>query len=141
MAAATSAIGQKLAPTPGRAAPAADNIDVMASVLARLPASVMAAVAGGVTKGNDLQASNVPGLGEDVYLAGARMDRWYPYAPRPGAAAMISLLTHGSTCCVGANIDPAAFTDAETFQRCLVEGFEEVLALAPGTVEGPSLPS
>lgn len=125
----------------GRSEPAADNIDVMASVLARLPGSVMAAVAGNVTKGNDLQASNVPGLGEDVYLAGARMDRWYPYAPRPGAAAMISLLTHGDTCCVGANIDPASFTEPELFRQCLVEGFEEVLALAPGEPEHPTLPS
>ncbi len=76
---------------------------------------MIAAVAGGITKGNDLQASNVPGIREDVYLAGARVERMYPYAPRPGCAAMITMLTHGDTCCVGANLDPAAITDRDLF--------------------------
>jgi hypothetical protein len=84
-----------------------------------------------MTRGNDLQASNVPGIREDVYLAGARIERVYPFAPLPGCAAMITLLSHGDTCCVGANIDPAAITDVARFGRCLVAGFAEVLALAP----------
>ncbi|GLZ52994.1 wax ester/triacylglycerol synthase family O-acyltransferase [Actinomycetospora sp. NBRC 106378] len=119
----------------GRAEPAADDIGLVSPLLARLPGSVMAAVAGGVTKGNDLQASNVPGIREDVFLAGARVDRMFPYAPRPGCAAMITMLTHGDTCCLGANIDPAAITDRELFGRCLVEGFVEVLALGPDAPE------
>jgi diacylglycerol O-acyltransferase len=45
---------------------------------------------------------------------------------------MITLNTHGDTCCIGANVDPAAVTETELFGRCLLEGFaEEVLALAP----------
>ena len=113
----------------GRAEPAADDVGLLSPLLARLPGPVIAAVAGGVTKGNDLQASNVPGIREEVFLAGARVERMYPYAPRPGCAAMITMLTHGDTCCVGANLDPAAITDRDLFARCLVEGFAEVLAL------------
>ncbi|MDT7745506.1 MAG: diacylglycerol O-acyltransferase / wax synthase [Actinomycetota bacterium] len=113
----------------GRAEPAADDVGLLSPVLARLPGPVIAAVAGGVTKGNDLQASNVPGIREEVYLAGGRVERMYPYAPRPGCAAMITMLTHGDTCCVGANLDPAAITDRDLFAQCLVEGFAEVLAL------------
>jgi diacylglycerol O-acyltransferase / wax synthase len=124
----------------GRSEPAADDVGLLSPLLARLPGSVIAAVAGGVTKGNDLQASNVPGIREDVYLAGARVERMYPYAPRPGCAAMITMLTHGDTCCVGANLDPAAITDRDLFGRCLVEGFAEVLALggdaAPPVLRG-----
>ena len=43
---------------------------------------------------------------------------------------MVSLISHGDRCCVGVNLDPAAVTEPERFARCLVEGFEEVLALA-----------
>ena len=123
----------------GRAEPAADDIGLVSPLLARLPGSVMAAVAGGVTKGNDLQASNVPGIREEVFLAGAKVERMFPYAPRPGCAAMITMLTHGDTCCLGANIDPAAITDRELFGRCLVEGFVEVLSLGPDDAPTPVL--
>jgi diacylglycerol O-acyltransferase / wax synthase len=124
----------------GRAEPAADDIGLMSPLLARLPGSAIAAIAGSMTKGNDLQASNVPGIREEVYLAGARVERMYPYAPRPGCAAMITMITHGDMCCVGANLDPAAITDRDLFGRCLVEGFAEVLALggdaAPPVLRG-----
>ncbi|WP_433801293.1 wax ester/triacylglycerol synthase domain-containing protein [Actinomycetospora sp. CA-084318] len=123
----------------GRAEPAADDVGLVSPLLARLPGSVMAAVAGGVTKGNDLQASNVPGIREEVYLAGAKVERMFPFAPRPGCAAMITMVTHGDTCCLGANIDPAAITDRELFGRCLVEGFVEVLSLGPGDPPAPML--
>jgi diacylglycerol O-acyltransferase / wax synthase len=122
----------------GRAEPAADDVGLMSPLLARLPGSAIAAVAGSITKGNDLQASNVPGIREDVFLAGARVERMYPYAPRPGCAAMITMLTHGDVCCVGANLDPAAITDRELFGRCLVDGFAEVLALG-GDAPAPTL--
>ena len=32
-------------------------------------------------------------------------------------------------CCIGANVDPAAITEPERFDRNLREGFDEVLAL------------
>jgi hypothetical protein len=91
---------------------------------------VISQVAGGLTKANDLQASNVPGLREDVYLAGAKIERAYPFGPLPGCAAMITLMSHGDMCCIGANVDPAAITDPELFARCLHDGFAEVLTLA-----------
>jgi WS/DGAT/MGAT family acyltransferase len=112
--------------------PALDGASLVAPLLSRLPGAVLAQVAGGMTKANDLQASNIPGTREDLYLAGAKIERAYPFAPLPGCAAMITLLTHGETACVGVNLDPAAITDVEGFGRCLVEGFGEVLALHPG---------
>jgi hypothetical protein len=112
--------------------PALDGAALVAPVLSRLPGAVLAQLAGGMTKANDLQASNIPGIREDVYLAGAKIERAYPFGPLPGCAAMITLLTHGETACVGVNLDPAAITDVACFGRCLVEGFNEVLALHPG---------
>jgi WS/DGAT/MGAT family acyltransferase len=115
-----------------RAEPALESADVFTPLLSRLPGEFVSRIAGDMTKQNDLQASNVPGLREDVFLAGAKIERIYPFAPLPGCAAMISMVTHGSTCCIGANLDGAAISDQDLFARCLVDGFAEVLALHPG---------
>lgn len=101
-------------------------------MLARLPGPAVAHIVGGMTGANDLQDSNVPGLREDMFLAGAKVERLYGYAPLPGCAAMVVLTTHGETRCIAANIDPASVTEPETFGRCLVEGFAEVLDLVEG---------
>jgi WS/DGAT/MGAT family acyltransferase len=112
-----------------------DVIGTFSPALARLPGQVIAQLAGPMTKGNDLQASNVPGLREDVYLAGAKVERVYGYAPLPGCAGMITFISHGPVGCVGANYDAAAFTEPELFVRSLGEGFEEVLGLHPGSAK------
>ncbi|GAA4737340.1 wax ester/triacylglycerol synthase family O-acyltransferase [Actinomycetospora chibensis] len=116
-----------------RAEPALESADILTPLLARLPGALVAELAGDMTPRNDLQASNVPGLREDVFLAGARIERIYPFAPLPGCAAMITLLTHGTTCCIGANLDAAAVREPDLFARCLADGFTEVLALGGGT--------
>lgn len=109
--------------------PALEALEVVTPLIARLPGAITGRFGGGSTAGNDLQASNIPGLRDDVYLAGARIERSYPFAPLPGCAAMIAMITHGQTCCVAANLDAAAFADIDGFVDCLVEGFGEVLAL------------
>jgi WS/DGAT/MGAT family acyltransferase len=116
-----------------RREPGLDGMSVLAPALARLPAALLTAIAGGMTKANDLQASNVPGLREDLYLAGALVERAYGFGPLPGCATMITLTTHRDTCCIAANVDPAAVTEPELFARCLERGFAEVLALHPGS--------
>ena len=110
-----------------------DVIGMFSPALARLPGQIIAQVAGPMTKGNDLQASNVPGIGDDLYIAGAKVERIYPYAPLPGCAAMITFLSHGPIGCVGVNFDSASFTEPELFVTSLLEGFREVLALHPGS--------
>jgi diacylglycerol O-acyltransferase len=115
-----------------REEPALNGLGALAPALARLPGPVIAQLAGSLTKANDLQASNVPGIREAVYLAGAKVERLYGFAPLPGCAAMIVLFSHGDLCCVAVNLDPAAITDPECFGRCLAEGFDEVLDLVPG---------
>ncbi|UTI64266.1 wax ester/triacylglycerol synthase family O-acyltransferase [Paraconexibacter antarcticus] len=114
-----------------RAEPAVAALAHMAPVLSRLPGPVISQVAGNLTKANDLQASNVPGLQEPRYLAGAKILKAYPFGPLPGCAAMITLVSHLDGCCIGVNLDPAAITDAPRFERCLREGFDEVLAVVP----------
>ncbi|MEJ8278190.1 wax ester/triacylglycerol synthase domain-containing protein [Pseudonocardia spirodelae] len=112
--------------------PAVDVIGLVSPVLARLPGDVVATLAGPMTKGNDLHASNVPGLRGDHHLAGGRVERFYGYGPLGGGASLITLVTHGDTACIGVGVDTAAFPDHDLLLESLVEGFAEVLALAPG---------
>ncbi|MTD45971.1 wax ester/triacylglycerol synthase family O-acyltransferase [Conexibacter sp. W3-3-2] len=105
-------------------------VGVVAPALSRLPSPLISQLAGNMTKANDLQASNVPGLREERYLAGAKILKAYPFAPLPGCAAMITLLSHLDGCCIGINFDPAAITDEELFVQSLREGFDEVMAVA-----------
>jgi WS/DGAT/MGAT family acyltransferase len=112
-----------------RGEPALGSIGLMSTGLARLPGQVSTQIVAAMTKANDLQASFLPGPRDSRYLAGARLERVYPYAPLPGCPAMITLVTHRDVACVGVNFDPVAFTEPELFTDCLLEGFAEVLAL------------
>jgi WS/DGAT/MGAT family acyltransferase len=122
-----------------RAEPALNVVGLLAPLVARLPAPLVAPAVGPLTKGNDLQASNIPGIPDRVYLAGAAIERMYAFGPLPGCAAMITLLSHGPTACVGVNFDTASITQPKLFLDSLLEGFTEVLALQPDTDQGPLL--
>jgi WS/DGAT/MGAT family acyltransferase len=121
-----------------RAEPALNVVGLLAPLVARLPAPLIAPAVGPLTKGNDLQASNVTGISDRVYLAGARIERMYAFGPRPGCAAMITLLSHGDTGCVAVNFDAASITQPRVFLDSLVDGFTEVLSLHPAA--GTALP-
>ncbi|MCX5045959.1 WS/DGAT domain-containing protein [Aldersonia sp. NBC_00410] len=113
-----------------RTEPAAGLLEAVGPVLAWLPSELLG-FAGKTTSVNDVQASNVPGLRHDTYMAGAKVQRSYPFGPLPGCAVMATMLTHGSTGCLGINHDAAAITEPELFFDCVVDGFGEVLALVP----------
>lgn len=113
-----------------RAEPALNHVNTFAPLAARLPGSVIGHVGPTLTRGTDLQASNVPGPPHDQFLGGVKVSRMYGLAPLPGCPAMITLITHGETACIAVNFDPAAFTEPELFVNCLIVGFNEVLALS-----------
>lgn len=113
-----------------RAEPAGDALNLLAPALVALPGSVLGQLSGALTGSNDLQASNIRGVGHSVYLAGAQVTHLYPFGPRPNIPAMITMVSHDGTCCVGANLDPAAITDIDLFADCLRAGFAEVLAIS-----------
>jgi len=112
----------------GRAEPAIGVMSALAPVLARLPEGLRRSLAESTPR-PDVQASNVPGPAVPIYLAGARIEKSYAFGPAPGTGAMFTLQSLAGTCFVGANVDPAAFTDPELLGRCLQQGFAETLAL------------
>jgi WS/DGAT/MGAT family acyltransferase len=110
-----------------RSEPALPVSDVIAGVLNRLPVVTTTAVFGSMLKGVDFVATNVPGLTDRVYLAGAEVLRHYAFAPPSGAAVSIALTSHGDVGCVGITADPDAIPDTDVFSECLQLGFAEVL--------------
>ncbi len=112
-----------------RASASLDAVGLMGPVLAWLPGPVLGAMSGRMTSANDVQASNVPGVAHPVYIAGSRITRMYPFGPLPGCAAMITLISHDGTCCIGLNVDPAAVTSPAVLVEGLAAGLDEVTAL------------
>jgi diacylglycerol O-acyltransferase / wax synthase len=121
-----------------RAEPALDFLSTAAPVINRLPTAVVARWYHAQTTKLDLQASNVAGIPYPVYMAGARIERLFPFGPLPGCAVMATLVSHNGTCCIGFNCDAAAVTDPELFFECQQEGLDEVLALAPRRKAAPA---
>jgi diacylglycerol O-acyltransferase len=78
----------------------------------------------------DAVATNVPCYPHDTYLAGAKVLRQYGFGPLAGAGMMVTLLSTGEWCTITVRYDSAAIRDEKLFAECLLEGFDEILALA-----------
>ena len=107
---------------------AIDMIGAVAPLLRLLPTPLLESVAGAVVS-SDVQASNVPVYAGDTYIAGAKVLRQYGLGPLPGVAMMVVLMSRGGICTVTARYDRASIGYADLFARCLLQGFNEVLAL------------
>jgi hypothetical protein len=112
-----------------RAEPAVDALELAAPLLATVPVPVLTRFYLSQSAGIDLQASNVAGLPWQAYLAGARIDRVYPFGPLPGCAVMVAMVSNMGTCCIGFNMDLAAVTEPDVFLQCQREALDEVVAL------------
>jgi WS/DGAT/MGAT family acyltransferase len=105
-------------------------LDHLSPVLTKLPSGAIIELSAGLTASSDLNISNIPGSRDALYLAGCKVVGMYPLGPRPGVAIMAAMITYDGTCCLGLNVDARVFTDLDVLERCLQEGFDEVLALA-----------
>jgi diacylglycerol O-acyltransferase / wax synthase len=119
--------------------PAIDMIGSIAPVLNLLPGPLLESVAGSVVS-SDVQASNVPVYHGDTYIAGAKVLREYGLGPLPGVAMMVVLISRSGMCTVTARYDRASVTEDELFTQCLLDGFNEVLALG-GPSTGRAVPA
>jgi len=107
--------------------PAINHSELIAAALNLLPVGVTA----GMLRHVDLLASNVPGFDIPVYVAGAKVEGFYPFGATLGSAANITLMSYDGTCNIGVNTDVGAVPDPEVFAQCLRDGFAEVLAVRP----------
>lgn len=112
-----------------REEPAMDVIGSVAPLLSVIPTPVLEKMTESVV-GADVQASNVAFYPGDTYIAGAKVLRHYGIGPLPGVAMMVVLISRGGECTITVRYDRAAVRDEKLFGACLVQGFDEVLALA-----------
>jgi WS/DGAT/MGAT family acyltransferase len=115
--------------TQRRDEPAMNIIGSIAPVLSVLPTPVLEGITGSVI-GSDVQASNVPVYPGDTYIAGAKILRQYGIGPLPGVAMMVVLISRGGWCTITVRYDRASVRNEPLFAQCLLEGFDEILALA-----------
>lgn len=107
---------------------AIDMVGSIAPVLSLLPDAILESVAGSVVS-SDVQASNVPVYQGDTFIAGAKILRHYGIGPLPGVAMMVVLVSRAGYCTITSRYDRASITAPALWARCLIRGFDEVLAL------------
>jgi diacylglycerol O-acyltransferase / wax synthase len=110
-----------------RAEPALDHAQGIAQGLNLLPRAYL----GGVFKRVELLASDVPGLSNEVWLAGAKVTGYYGFGPTIGAAMNCTLMSYAGTCNVGVNIDTGAVENPDLLLDCLRQSFHDVCAIEP----------
>ncbi len=115
--------------TQRRDEPAMNIVGAIAPVLSVLPTAILEGITGSVI-GSDVQASNVPVYPGDTYIAGAKILRQYGIGPLPGVAMMVVLISRGGWCTITVRYDRASVRKEALFAQCLLEGFDEILALA-----------
>ncbi len=101
--------------------------DLLTTALRRLPAPLAVGALSAMLTGVDLVATNVPGPPEEAYLAGARLESLYAFAPTAGAALNAALVTTAGSPTIGLTIDTAAIGDPDVLVGCLRQGLAEVL--------------
>ena len=96
--------------------------------LAFMPGFVFRLLAQAVTGRINLICTNIPGPPATRYLAGAKIEVIYPFAPvAVGTPLSIALLSYGDVYGIGIDTDPAAIPDPEILHRYLaaeVDGLE-----------------
>lgn len=107
---------------------ALDVVGAIAPLVSLLPDSVLETMAGSIVN-SDVQASNVPVYAGDTFIAGAKVLRQYGLGPLPGVAMMVVLISRSGYCTISTRYDRASITDPGLLAQCLLDGFDEVLAL------------
>jgi len=102
-----------------RAEPGLPDINAVSAAIHRLGVPVTRWVIGGMLTGVDVLASNVPGPGFPLYVAGVRVDQFVAFGPPAGAAINVTLFSYCSTVHLGVTTDAAAITDRARFLACI----------------------
>jgi hypothetical protein len=119
-----------------RSEPSLGITDVLAAVLNRLPRPVVTRFFADLLRSIDVDAVDVPGFRHRAYLAGARIERLWAFAPPTGAALSVTLVSHDGTACLGVNCDLAAVTQPELLSRCLQQAIDDLDLTMAGAPDG-----
>jgi diacylglycerol O-acyltransferase len=111
--------------------PAVQALPVVAEVLAALPRRVFRALSWAGSQSVNLIVTNVPGIMQPRYVAGARITAGYPFAPvAPQCPVSVALYGYDGTLFVGIDADGAVMPDLDAFREHLARAFEQVVEAA-----------
>jgi WS/DGAT/MGAT family acyltransferase len=110
-----------------RAEPALPHLNTISAAIRRLGVAISRRIIGGMLKGVDVLASNVPGPPCPVFLAGQRVEEFYAFGPPCGAALNVTLFSYDGVVHLGVTTDASGVTAREHFLMCLDEAIAEMI--------------
>jgi WS/DGAT/MGAT family acyltransferase len=114
-----------------RARPLVEHLPALAELLAVLPRPLFRAVSRASSEAVHLIVTNVPGIMQPRFLAGARITAGYPFAPlAPHCPVSVALYGYDQRLYVGIDADRTALPDLPGFERMLRAAFAEVIEAA-----------
>jgi WS/DGAT/MGAT family acyltransferase len=111
-----------------KAQPLVDFLPSISEVLAVLPRPVFRYVSHASSQAVNLIVTNVPGIMQRRYVAGARITAGYPFAPlAPRCPVSVALYGYDQRLYVGIDADGTAMPDLRDFRELLRTSFDEVI--------------
>ncbi|MFD6160031.1 wax ester/triacylglycerol synthase domain-containing protein [Nocardia sp. NPDC060256] len=102
------------------------GLDIVTTLLNRLPTPVVLEVARRIGLSFDLQLSQIPVFDRGFYLSGAAIEDFWCFGPVPGCAVTAIMISRRSGASVGVTVDAASVTDLPAFMSCLADGFNDL---------------
>jgi WS/DGAT/MGAT family acyltransferase len=116
--------------------PAVEQLPKVAEVLAVLPRPLFRTLSRKGSEAVQLIVTNVPGIMQPRYVAGARIVGGYPFAPlAPRCPVSIALYGYDGRLYVGIDADVTAMPDYAEFAKMVEASFRELLAAAGAGIE------
>lgn len=110
-----------------RSEPGLPHINAVSAAVHRTGVAMTRLIIGGMMKGVDVLASNVPGPNFPLYLAGVQVSDFVAYGPPAGAAINVTLFSYRTNVYLGITTDAAAITDRDGFLACLDASIEHLI--------------
>jgi hypothetical protein len=113
--------------------PETEALPELAAVLSVLPRRLYQALSFASSESVELIVTNVPGIRQARYLAGAEITAAYPFAPvAPRSPVSVALYGYRDRIFVGIDADGTAMPDLSEFRALLGRSFEELAPSARG---------
>lgn len=119
--------------------PALGHINSVAAAVLRLGRRPTRWILGGMMKGVDVLASNVPGPDFPLYVAGVKVEQFHAFGPPAGAALNVTLFSYDGSINLGISTDPAAVTDAPLLLACFDGAIDALLSVEATPVSEPAV--
>ena len=108
----------------------AGPLAAMAPMVNLLPMPLMTGLAREQAGHIDFATSNLPGLRDETFVAGAKTLHSYPFGPVAGTGFNLTMMSTNDMLDLGLNIDPAAVTEPQLLVSHLQAAYDDLLAIA-----------